>query len=185
MEAAQVVVVAEFPVAVPGLPVALGVDAVQQRPVVQDRQVEPLAVPRHQIRRIAGQAVEEPLHDLLFRGALVAEGKYVEIVAGAQDGRDGDHPVLIDRQEFRAAGLALLEEHDLAHVFIAQVIDAVKAAAEIRVRNRFDVEDQGIQCESFDFISTATATTRPASSVNVRWPSPIPSLSRMASPLGE
>ena len=153
MESAQVVVVAKFPVAVPGLPVALGIDAVEQRPVVQDRQIEPLAVPRHQIRRITRHTVEEPLHDLLFRGTLVAEGENVEIVTSAQYDRDGNDPVLVDRQELRAAGLALLEEHDLAHVGVVQVLDAVEAAAQIRVGDRFNIKDKGIQCKGSGFIN--------------------------------
>ena len=64
MVTAQVVVVAEVAIALADLPVAMRVDAVAQRTIVQHGQIEARAVPRHERRRVALEAVEKPLHEL-------------------------------------------------------------------------------------------------------------------------
>ena len=88
--------------------------------------------------------------------------------------------MLNEREEIRLPGLTLLEEHDSRHGLVVEVFYRMETAAEIRVGHGLDIEYERTQLSAL--MSTATATTRPASSVNVRWPSPIPSFVRMASP---
>ena len=92
----------------------------------------------------------------------------MQIAARSQHHRYRHHTVLEQRQKIRAARLALLEEHDLADGGVVQVPHAVKASAEVGIRNRLDIEDERIHRGPSVLIRMATATTRPASSVNVR-----------------
>src|SRR5579885_1095363 len=64
VKAAQISVVTEGGIVVARLPVARRGDAVQQRAVVQHRQVETATVPGHQRRRIALNALEEAPDDV-------------------------------------------------------------------------------------------------------------------------
>src|ERR1019366_5715982 len=73
VKSAQVIAVAKTRVAIAGFPVARGRYPVQEAAIVQHRQIETRAVPRHQIRSVFIHAVEESLDQILFRGALVAE----------------------------------------------------------------------------------------------------------------
>ena len=92
--------------------------------------------------------------------------------------------MLLVRQEFAAGFLAALGEHDLRHVLVGQIMQIVKAPAEIGIRHGFDVEHQGVHAASRR-MRMATATTKPASSVKVTWPSPIPRPSRTLAPRSE
>ena len=49
--------------------------------------------------------------------------------------------MLLVRQEFAAGFLAALGEHDLRHLLIRQIMQAMKTPAEIGIGNGFDVED--------------------------------------------
>ena len=124
------------------------IDAVAQRAVVQHRHVEAGTVPRHEHGREAIEAVEEALHDLLLRGFLVAEAEDREPVATAQHARDRDYALLRRRQEVAAADLPLLREHHLGDGRVVQILEIVQAPAELDVRHRFDVENEGVHRDS-------------------------------------
>ena len=66
VESAEIIAVPEAAVRLPGLPVARGGQAMQEASVVQNRQVESGAVPRHQFRRELVQTLEEALDEVLF-----------------------------------------------------------------------------------------------------------------------
>ena len=91
MKAIQIVIELEVLVRLAYLPIALGIDAVLQSSEVQHGQVEARAVPRHEIRAVALEAVEEALHELAFPRLLVAEAEHVQAVAALQQRRYRDH----------------------------------------------------------------------------------------------
>ncbi len=79
--------------------------------------------------------------------------------------------MLLERQELRARLLALAGLHHVADLLVGEPVEAVQPPAEFDVGNGLDVEREhvaeGHEPLSSRFISTATATTRPASSVSV------------------
>src|SRR3984957_2752393 len=184
MESAQVIAESEAVVRIAHLPVARRRHAVQQASIVQHRQVEARAVPGHQVRRELVQAVEEPLDQDLLRRGLIAQAPQFQSISGTHRHRDRDDAMLFVREKFAAGFLAALGEHDLRHLLIRQIVQIIKPPAEFGIRNGLDVEDQGVHAAARR-ISTATATTRPASSVKVTWPSPMPSPSRTLAPRAE
>src|SRR6202043_2336671 len=184
MKPAQVIAESEAMIGVARFPVTRGGYAMQETSIVQHRQVEPGPVPGNQVRREFVQPVEESLDQYLLRGAVVADAPHFQGVSGAQHHGDRHHAVLLVREKFAAGFLAALGEHDLRHLLIGQVVQAVKTPAKIGVGNRLDVEHQGIHAGTRR-MRTATATTRPASSVKVTWPSPMPRPSRTLAPRAE
>ena len=184
MEPAQVVAESETMIGIAHFPVACGGHAVQETAVVQHRQIESGAVPGNQVRREFVQAVEEALDQYLLRRRLIAEAPQLQRIPGAHDHGDGDDAVLLVRKKFAAGFLAALGEHDLRHLFIGQIMQIVQTAPKIRIGHGLDIEDQGVHAGTRR-MSTATATTRPASSVRVTWPSPIPKPSRTLAPRAE
>ena len=92
--------------------------------------------------------------------------------------------MLLVRKKFAAGFLAALGEHDLRHLFIGQIMQIIQTPPKIRIGHGLDVEHQGVHAGARR-MSTATATTRPASSVRVTWPSPIPKPSRTLAPRAE
>src|SRR5262245_13444647 len=73
MIAADVVVVAELAVLIARFPVAPRPDAMYQGAIMEDRQVEAAAIPRNELRRVLGNAVEEPLDELSLRLGLSSQ----------------------------------------------------------------------------------------------------------------
>src|SRR4029077_12285341 len=183
MEAAQVIAVPKALVGISELPITGGGHAVQEAAVMQHRQIEARAIPRHQIGCVLLQTVEETLDQILFRRGLVSQTPDLERFPGAHDHRNGDDALLFVRQKFAAGLLAALGEHDLRHVLVGQIVQVVETAAQTRIGHGFDVEYQGVQ--GARRMRTATAPTRPASSVSVTWPSPIPKPSRTLAPRSE
>src|SRR3984885_3799126 len=184
MEAAQVIAESEAVIGITRFPVARSGHAVQETPIVQHRQVEAGAVPGNQVRRELVQAVEEALDQVLLGRRLVAETPHLQRISGAHHHRDRDDAMLFVRQELASGFLAALGEHDLRHLLVRQVMQTIQAPAELGVRNGLDVEYQGVHADTRR-MSTATATTRPASSVNVTCPSPMPRPSRTLAPRAE
>src|ERR1700744_1243455 len=95
MEAAQIIAVAEALIRIAQFPVARSRHAVQQTPVVQHRQVETGAVPKHQIRPVLVQAVKKSLDQMFFRGSLIAETPHFQRFAGSHDHGYGDYALLL------------------------------------------------------------------------------------------
>src|SRR5882724_8805729 len=183
VKTAQVVVVAERGVFLACLPIAGRLHAGQQCPVVKDRQVEARAIPRDQGRGELLDTVEEALDDLPFRSLYVTEAPDTESVAAAQYTGDGDDAVLFMGEKFTTRSLPAQGKHGFCDLAVGQAIQTVKTAAERDVRDRLDIEHQGVHEPAF--INTATATTRPASSVSVTCPSPTPRPRRSFSPRSE
>src|ERR1700728_4968474 len=111
---------------------------------MQDRQIEPRAVPGNEIGGESLESVEEPLDQILLRGTLFAETPHLERVARAHDDGDCDHSMLLRRQELAARILAALGHHDLADLLVGETCKAEQAPPEIRVRHGLDVEYQSI-----------------------------------------
>ena len=184
MKAAQVIAVPEALIGVPHFPIAGGGHAVQQTAIVQHRQIEARAVPGHQVRRVLVQPVEKSLDQILLRGGLIAEAPHLQRFPGAHDHGDRDDALLFVREKFAAGLLPALGEHDLRHVLIGQIVQAVQPPAQIRVRAPSRCRTPGYS-SCARRMSMATATTSPASSVKVTWPSPIPRPSRTLAPRSE
>ena len=139
---AEIVVPTErlFPVA--GLPVAGCGDMMPQCAVMQDRQIETGPVPGHQIGRIPLDAVEKALDQLRFVRICLTEAPQPGLVAGAQQNRNRDHPMLMQGQEITTGLLAALGEHDFRHRRIVQFTQTQMAPPELYVRDRLDIEYQ-------------------------------------------
>src|SRR5204863_58109 len=73
VKAGQVIVEPEVAVIVAPIPITRRRDTVHERAILEDRQIERSTVPRHELRRIALDAVEEPPHQLRLRVAQLAE----------------------------------------------------------------------------------------------------------------
>ena len=82
--AADVVVPLEIAVLLAHVPVAVSGDAMDQSAVMQNRKVEPAAVPRNELRRVLVDAVEEALNEIAFRFTARAQRPHPEAVAVAQ-----------------------------------------------------------------------------------------------------
>ena len=70
---AQVVVPLEAGILVTGIPVTAGLHAMLEGTVMQHRQVKPPAIPAHQVRREALDAIVETLDQLFLGAVLVAQ----------------------------------------------------------------------------------------------------------------
>src|SRR5207248_11505776 len=92
--------------------------------------------------------------------------------AAAQLRENRDDAVLLVRQEDRARLLQAQGEHGIGDLAVREALEAMQAPTHRDVRNRLDVEHEAVHGV---FMSTATATTSPASSVSVTSPSPMPS----------
>src|SRR4029077_3023652 len=135
------------------------------------RQIEPRAVPGHQVRRVAADAVEEALYQVRLGPLSLADTPDREPIPPAQRAGDGNHTMLLGRQEVAARVLAAERKHRLGDLSVREPLESVQAAAEIDIWHGLDVEHQ---CIHKAFMSTATATTRPRSSLKVTWASPTP-----------
>ena len=87
-----------------------------------------------------------------------------------------------------------------AHMLVGEIVQAVEAPARVQCRAPFSMSNtrvfkrapcsydrsagRSLSCDDRGRMRTATATTRPASSVKVTWPSPIPNPSRTLAPRG-
>src|SRR5205823_12785372 len=99
--------------------------------------------------------------------AGLAEPPELPAVLGAQRTADRNHPVLLERQEVPARVLAAQRKHRLRDLAVREVAEPVEPPAELDVRHGLDVEHEGVhECAHPAFMSTATATTSPASSVS-------------------
>ena len=88
----------------------------QQRPVVEHRQVETPAVPRHELRHVALQALVEALDQRGLRILGLADRPHLDALVVAHDAADRHDPLQVRLQEI-AAGIgrghrtALLERN--------------------------------------------------------------------------
>src|SRR6266850_5238312 len=82
--AAYVIVPLEVAVILAHVPETRGTHAVNQRPVIEHRQIEAAAVPRNQLRRVLLDAIEEALDQVVFGFARLAQRPDAEAVAVAQ-----------------------------------------------------------------------------------------------------
>src|SRR5690606_9735907 len=73
VKAIQVIVEAKCRILIARVRVARRGDPTQQRTIMQHGKVEARAVPRHQVRRVTLDAIEEALNDLRFRGRRIAQ----------------------------------------------------------------------------------------------------------------
>ena len=126
------------------VPVARGFDAVDERAVVQNRQVEAAAVPAHQLRRVAFHQLEKAGDDGFFIVADVADGADVDFVLPpAHAAGNRYHAVQVQRHKVAAgfgAAFLLRPFHDLR---VGQIGgQAVQQADAVRVGHGFDVEGE-------------------------------------------
>src|SRR5207237_635782 len=102
---------AECGVLVARLPIAGRLHTRQQRPVVQDRQVEPRAVPGNEAWRELLDAIEEPLDQLTFRSPHITQAPDSQSFAAAQHAGDGHDPMLLVCEELTARSLPAQGKH--------------------------------------------------------------------------
>ena len=102
--AAEVAVELELAVLVAPVPVPRGGHAMDQRAVVQHRQVEAAAVPGDELRRVLVDQVEEAADQLGFGIVGRSDRRDLEARAVAQRAGDGDDLLVVEREEI-AAGL--------------------------------------------------------------------------------
>ena len=93
MKPVQVIVPAKGLVIVAGLPVARGLDAVQQCAVMQYRQVEAAPVPGHQDRCVFFDTLEEAADDIFFGCIGTAQAPDIELTGCGQHDGDCHHSV--------------------------------------------------------------------------------------------
>src|SRR5690606_24808602 len=187
VETVHVIVEAKARIVVAELPVTRCRDTVLHAAVMQHRQIEAAAVPRDELGRRALEAVEEAPEDLLLGLAFRAEAEDMHVARRLEHRRYRDDPMHRQRQEIALARLLLLEMHDSRNVGVVEVRQAVVTLAQLHVRYGLDVENQHVHVSTPRIMisataakgrtqplglvrrsSTATASTRPASSVSVR-----------------
>ncbi len=141
METIQIVVPFEITIEFARVPVSRRAHTVQQRPVVQHREVETAAVPGHQHRRVFLDAFKEASDDFRLVRARIADRPDAQLVGVAQHHRDRDHPMQMVTQKLGITGFfAAFMKHDLRHVGVAQSFKIVQATAGGNVRNGFNIK---------------------------------------------
>src|SRR5262249_35444682 len=155
----EVVVVTKRGVLVPGLPVARGLDAGAQGAVLQHRQVETRSIPGDQVGGELVDTVIEALDQLGLRRARIPEAPPTQAVAAAQHTGDGDDPVLLEAEELPAGHIPAQGEHGFGDLLVAESFEAVQAAAELDVGDRFDVEDENVHVVRAATISAFMSAT--------------------------
>src|SRR5262245_719996 len=128
---------------------------------------------------MAFDAIEEALDDLRFRGIGLTQTPHLEGFTGTPGDRDRDHALLFVGEELMPHLFPPLGLHDVTDLLVGEIAEVVQAPTELYVRDGFDIENENVH--DF-FMRTATATTRPASSVSVICPSPMPIFSHSARP---
>jgi hypothetical protein len=141
--AREVVVEPELPVFVAPVPVARCNDAVDQRTMVEHRQVEPAAVPGDELRRVFFDAVEKAPDELGLVVGRIADRPDANAGRIAHRTGDGDDLLQMKRCEVGAArrAPALLEPVEHAGI-VDGVADVMNAPDARDVGHRFNVEDE-------------------------------------------
>ena len=117
--ATQIIVPAKTVVIVAGLPIATGIDAMQQSAVMQHRQIKALAVPGHDGRGIFLNAAVETFHQIFFSGLQIAQRPHGKAIARTQSDRDGDDALHMQAQEVGTAFLPAFVKQDTADFLVA------------------------------------------------------------------
>src|SRR5690606_24867553 len=103
-------------------------------------QVEAAAVPGHKVRRVAFETVVEPADQLGLARVAIAKAPDVERIPGTQGNGDGDHAMLVERQELAAGGLLPDRRHRGGDILVAQAVEVVHATPELYVGNGFNIK---------------------------------------------
>ncbi len=98
------------------------VDRIQQAAVMNHRQVETATIPGYQPRRIAFQAAEKSLQQVLLVGIDIAQGPDLELLAAAQHRGYGDDTMQVVAQEIAARLLPPHLENRARHVIVGQSV---------------------------------------------------------------
>jgi hypothetical protein len=116
---------------------------VDERAVVEHRDVEALAVPRHELRALALDRVEEAADHGLFVAFGLADREHFHAFVVARDARDHHHALQVRRQEVVAGLHAALLERDLGDVLVGQVLRQLVHAPDAGdVGHRLDIEGE-------------------------------------------
>ena len=143
VESPEVIVVLELAVVVAQVPVAAGRDAVDQRPVMQHRQVETAAVPGDELRGVLLDAVEKALHDVALDVLRRSQRPHAYAVVAAQRARDGHDTLQVMGQEIAAGGLAAALRGEVNDSRFAHLgAERPNPPQAIDVGDRLDVEYQ-------------------------------------------
>src|SRR6201999_4133727 len=101
------------------------------------------AVPGYEVRRVALDAIEESRQQVALGRLQVAQTPDGQLLTRTQHAGNGDDAMLDVGQELAAAAVgAAPGEHRLGNRGIVQAFEPIQLAAELDVRDRFDVEHQ-------------------------------------------
>ena len=112
--------------------------------MVDHRQVETAAVPRHESRRVALDTAEKALQQVLLVGLRRAQRPDLELLAAAQQRRDGDDTMQVVAQKVGAGLLPAQLEYRARDVVVGQTVQVVEPPAAVDIGNGFDVEYEQI-----------------------------------------
>jgi len=119
---------------------------VHQASIVQHRQIETAAVPRHNLRRELLHAIKEALDDLGLGGFRRRQRPDLETFVTAQGAGNGDDALQVVRQEITAVLCPLTLKRIFGHLGITKAGRQVVQAADAgHIGDGFDIknEDRG------------------------------------------
>ena len=114
-----------------------------QPAVVEHRQIEATAVPRHDLRRVFFNTIKEPLDQRRLAISRIADRPHAHAVTLAQHTGDGDHAVQVQLQKITAGGLAPALEGHRRDIGIDNLgTEFVERAQAGDIRHGLDIEYQ-------------------------------------------
>ncbi|ABA49899.1 hypothetical protein BURPS1710b_2362 [Burkholderia pseudomallei 1710b] len=141
--ARQIIVPLEVAIVLAHVPVARRRNAVHERAVMQHRQIEAAAVPRHELRRVLLDHAVERLDQRRLRVVRRAERAHAKAVVVAKHARDRRDPLQMVREEIAARLLPARGERVLGHFGVGEVGGQIFETADaVDIGNRLDVKNQ-------------------------------------------
>ena len=143
MVAAEIVVPFEIAVVISHVPVAVGLQAVDEAAVVEHGQVEPASVPGDQLRTIFLYAVEEALYEFGFGIRRAPQRPYAEFILVAQRTGNRHYSLQVQGKKIASDRLATRLKRHLGDVDGWKPVGKiVESAQSLCIGNSLDVENQ-------------------------------------------
>src|SRR5262252_4925289 len=159
----DVVVEAEVAIFVAEIPVARGMNAVDEAAIVQYRKVEAAAIPAHDLRCVSLDDAKKILDQARFRIGWLAEASDAEPAVVAKRTTDRHDPMQMVLQKIRADAVAPLCEGQFSHLAVLERRPLGSQSAQAgNVRNRLDVEAEDRRHCPWVSAAEDTSSDRPA-----------------------